>query len=108
MTKRKMFCIYVLIVTVLACGTFVFGYACAKHIKVYKPQEQPLPTKQTITEQVDKIQRQVGCEKLDAYTANGPIGPEFTQKVNAAIQAERPELFNQYANRYMTETGAPK
>jgi len=59
----------------------------------------PLPA---ITEQLKNIQRQVGCKKIDAV-----IGPETTALINAEVEKEKRELFNQYAKRFMTATGAP-
>jgi len=56
-----------------------------------------------IIDKVKELQALVGCEKIDAK-----IGPETTRLVNAAVETEERELFNQYAARYMTASGAPK
>lgn len=75
---------------------FSFGYLYGKQARHY-----PDPFK-TVTEQMKSIQQQVGCKKIDAV-----IGPETTELINAEVERENRELFNQYAKRFMTTTGAP-
>jgi len=60
-------------------------------------------TGSNIIDKVKELQRLVGCEKIDAN-----IGPETTRLVNSAVEREEKELFNQYAEVYMTPSGAPE
>ena len=57
----------------------------------------------TVIERLKRLQRQVSCEMIDAR-----IGPETIDKVNLAVEAEQRVLFTEYAEKFMTESGAPE
>lgn len=57
---------------------------------------------QTVREQVMALQGRVGCTMIDAE-----IGPESIMRINQAVKAEEPNLFNSFAEPYFTLSGAP-
>lgn len=82
----------VVAIIVLAVLAYVTGYTKGV-IDAEKPQ--------TVKEQVMDLQRRVGA------VPDGIIGSETMTKVNEAVKAEEREIFNGYAEVYMTPSGLP-
>lgn len=82
---------------------YIFVFFAAMRFGVRIQKQQYIPPYQTFREQVKTLQQRVGCSKID-----GVIGPETTRLVNQAVKAEEPNLFNEYAEKYMTISGAPR
>ena len=53
-----------------------------------------------VIEVVYWLQEEVGAKR------DGVVGPETTQLVNAQSKLDEPELFNKYAAKFMTPSGA--
>lgn len=64
---------------------------------------QKQPPYQTAREQLMALQGRVGCSKVD-----GVIGPETTTLVNQAVKDEERDLFDSFAEKFMTESGTPE
>lgn len=83
---------------------FLFGFMvafCCTLLAFLLLQKQP--PYQTAREQLMALQGRVGCSKVD-----GVIGPETTMLVNQAVKDEERDLFDSFAEKFMTESGTPE
>ena len=94
----------ILSVWVLIAIGFGFGYLCnyGTGADALLLNQNPTNSAPLLIVRIMAIQQEVGCRMID-----GKIGPESTEKINAQTEIDRSKLHNQYAEPYMTASGAP-
>lgn len=62
-----------------------------------------VPVPKTVEARMKQIQTELGCKTID-----GLVGAETTPLLNAKVRQEKKQRHTEHAERYMTESGAPK
>lgn len=94
----------VLRLTVILLSVFLVWNVCHYKAEVAELKSQIVKFQSmSVKKRIMVIQTMTGCKKID-----GEIGPESTEKFNAAVEVEDKQRHNEFAKQYFTPSGAPR